>query len=75
MRQGAEDEGAPFQMCVVMSNETHLLTTEAGTLSLSLVGSREVELQRGMLRDEGAELAPGISGRPQHPDRKFMHRE
>ena len=75
VRQRAEDEGAPVEMRIVVRDEPHLLSTEARALALSLVGRGEMEGESGMVRDEGAQLAAGIAGRPEHPDGKFMHRE
>jgi hypothetical protein len=75
MRHGAEYEGASLQMGVIVRDESHLPTTKPRALSLSLVGGSEMELERGMLRDEGAQLAAGIARRAEHPDGKFMHGE
>ena len=75
MRQRAEDERASFQMRVVMSDEADVLPSKARHLSLSLVGTGEMEGERRMARDEGAQLAAGVAGRAEHPNGKFMHRE
>lgn len=75
MRQGAEYEGAAVELGVIVRDESHLLSTQAGARSLSLVGRGETEVKRGMSGDEGAELAAGVAGRAEHPDRNFMHGE
>ena len=75
MRQRAEDERASVQMCVVMSDEAHVLPSKTRHLSLSLVGAGEMERERRMAHNEGAQLAAGIAGRAEHPNGKFMHRE
>ncbi len=75
MRQRAENQSALFQMRIIVRDESHLLATQARTFSLSLVGGREMEVERGVLRDEGAQLTAGIARRAEHPNGKFMHRE
>jgi hypothetical protein len=75
MGKRAEHERASFQIRVIVRHEAHLVTAEACTLSLPLVGGSEVEAKRRVSRDEGAQLAAGISGCAEHADRKFMHAE
>lgn len=75
MGEGAEDQGAPIQVRIVVSDEANLLTTQARAFPLSLVGARELETKTRMVRDEGAQLAAGVAGRAEHPDGKFMHAE
>jgi hypothetical protein len=75
MGERAEYERASFQFRVVVGNEANLVTAEVYTLSPPLVRRSEVEAERRVSRDEGAQLAAGIAGRTEHPDRKFMHAE
>ena len=75
MWERTEDQGAPFQMRIVVSDEANILTTQTRTLSLSLVGAGELKTKPRMVRDEGAQLTAGIAGRAEHPDGKFMHAE
>lgn len=58
-----------------MGNEAYVAATQASGLPPSLIGAREVETQRWVLRNEGAQLATGVAGGAEHPDRKFMHEE
>jgi hypothetical protein len=73
--QGAEDQGTAVEVRIVVSDEAYPLTPQARTFPLSLVGAGELETKTRMLRDEGAQLATGITGRAEHPDGKFMHEE
>ena len=75
MRQRTEHQAASFEVGVVVRDESHLSATQARAFSFSLVGGGEMEVKRGMVRDEGAQLAAGIARRAEHPDGKFMHGE
>ena len=58
-----------------MGDEAHVLTAEACALAPPLVGAGEVEPERRVPHEEGAQLATGIAGGAEHPDGKFMHEE
>jgi hypothetical protein len=73
--QGAENQRAAVEVRIVVSDEAHFLTPQACALALSFVGAGELETKTGMVRDEAAQLAAGVTGRAKHPDGKFMHGE
>ena len=75
MRKRGEDERAPLELGVIVSDEPHVESPKTCLFAPALVGAGETELEARMTRDEGAQLSTGIAGRAEHPNGKFMHGE
>jgi hypothetical protein len=75
VRKRCENDLRPAQRCIFCCDVSHFTSSDASALPPLLVGGGKCELERGVPRDQPAQLPTRVTARTQDSDRNFMHKE